>query len=55
MIHAQPDAYAPANITFDLLPPLPDPEPDRVRRRSRQCGLALEALATWLVAQEAAA
>jgi len=48
MIHAAPDAYAPANITFDLLPPLAVREPDRARRHQAQCEIALEAAGNWL-------
>ncbi len=39
--------YQPANITFDLLPPLEPPERDRAKRRAEQCRLALEALEAW--------
>ena len=40
--------YAPANISFDLLPPLPVPERDRALRHQRQCEAALAAFAAWL-------
>jgi len=45
--------YQPANIAFDLLPPLPADEQDRFRsdkqaRRRAQCRRALEALEVWL-------
>lgn len=40
--------YEPVNMTFDLLPPLPDPpERDRRQRHRRLCGRALEASAMW--------
>jgi methylenetetrahydrofolate--tRNA-(uracil-5-)-methyltransferase len=41
---SDPKHYQPANITFDLLPPLERTERDRVRRRTEQCRLALEAI-----------
>jgi len=44
--HADPEHYEPANITFDLLPPLPIEE--RQQRRAAQCRRALEALQAWL-------
>lgn len=40
--------YAPANITFDLLPSLETPERDRGRRHARQCGRALADMDGWL-------
>ena len=43
--HSDPAHYQPANITFDLLPPLQTPERDRAKRRALQCGLALQAIA----------
>jgi methylenetetrahydrofolate--tRNA-(uracil-5-)-methyltransferase len=50
---ASPRGYQPANIAFDLLPPLPGEEPpafrsDKEARRARQCERALEALQGWL-------
>ena len=50
---ANPANYQPANITFDLLPPLPPAEHqalrrDRKARRRRQCDRALGALETFL-------
>jgi methylenetetrahydrofolate--tRNA-(uracil-5-)-methyltransferase len=41
--------YVPANMTFDLLPPLPPEEQtrDRPTRHRRQCERALAALADW--------
>jgi methylenetetrahydrofolate--tRNA-(uracil-5-)-methyltransferase len=41
---SDPKHYQPANITFDLLPPLEPTERDRARRRTEQCRLALEAI-----------
>ncbi len=46
---ANPDNYQPANITFDLLPALPEEERrrfkrDKKARRAHQCSLALDAL-----------
>jgi methylenetetrahydrofolate--tRNA-(uracil-5-)-methyltransferase len=40
--------YVPANISFDLLPPLAPPERDRALRHQRQCESALTAFADWL-------
>jgi methylenetetrahydrofolate--tRNA-(uracil-5-)-methyltransferase len=45
--HSDPAHYQPANITFDLLPPLDPPVRDRAQRRTQQCRLALEALEIW--------
>ncbi|HVA64464.1 MAG TPA: methylenetetrahydrofolate--tRNA-(uracil(54)-C(5))-methyltransferase (FADH(2)-oxidizing) TrmFO [Terriglobales bacterium] len=42
------ERYTPANITFDLLPPLEQPERERGARHQRQCERALAALAGWL-------
>jgi methylenetetrahydrofolate--tRNA-(uracil-5-)-methyltransferase len=56
IIHSDPAAYTPANISFDLLPPLPAPVRERAERRSRQCARALAAWdAWWQAAGEAAA
>jgi len=50
--HADPRNYQPANIAFDLLPPLEDlPRAiarDRQARRARQCDRALADLDHWL-------
>ena len=50
--HADPQSYQPANIAFDLLPPIEDlPRAiarDRQARRARQCDRALAALDRWL-------
>ena len=50
---ANPNNYQPANITFDLLPPLSVDEPIHIRRnkttrRKRQCEVALESLDHFL-------
>ena len=50
---ANPDNYQPANITFDLLPPLAAGEQERFRRdrkgrRRRQCEVGLEQLDRFL-------
>lgn len=45
--HSDAKNYQPANITFDLLPPLDPPVKDRGRRREAQCRLALAALERW--------
>ncbi len=55
---ANPDNYQPANITFDLLPPLALEDRrrigrDRKARRRRQCDLGLEALHDFLQQHEA--
>lgn len=57
---ANPDNYQPANITFDLLPPLPPEERrrfgrDKKARRLHQCSLGLAALDDFLQQYEAAA
>jgi len=46
--HADPKKFQPANITFDLLPPLERKIRDRQQRRSIQCELALTELENWL-------
>ena len=52
--HADPRNYQPANIAFDLLPPIDDlPRAvarDRQARRARQCERALADMAQWLSA-----
>ncbi len=57
---ADPAHYQPANITFDLLPPLDDETRRRLgrnkkARRAEVCRRALEALEAWLAEQEARA
>jgi methylenetetrahydrofolate--tRNA-(uracil-5-)-methyltransferase len=46
--HASPTHFQPANITFDLLPPLPKKIRDRRERHRAQCELALRELEGWL-------
>src|SRR5438270_591792 len=46
--HADPKKFQPANITFDLLPPLERKIRDRQQRRKLQCELALAELDNWL-------
>jgi methylenetetrahydrofolate--tRNA-(uracil-5-)-methyltransferase len=46
--HADPKKFQPANITFDLLPPLEKKIRDRQQRHKMQCELALHELALWL-------
>ena len=45
--HANAKNFQPANITFDLLPPLQKKIRDRKERHKRQCDLALEAFERW--------
>jgi methylenetetrahydrofolate--tRNA-(uracil-5-)-methyltransferase len=45
---ADPRKFQPANITFDLLPPLEKKIRDRQLRHKMQCELALEELERWL-------
>lgn len=46
--HAEPKNFQPANITFDLLPPLEKKIRDRKERHRAQCALALKEFAEWL-------
>jgi methylenetetrahydrofolate--tRNA-(uracil-5-)-methyltransferase len=46
--HASSHNFQPANITFDLLPPLDRNIRDRKERHRRQCSLALRELDHWL-------
>lgn len=52
--HASPQNYQPANMAFDLLPPVEDPSHqlarDRRARREKQCERALQDLQPWLEA-----
>jgi methylenetetrahydrofolate--tRNA-(uracil-5-)-methyltransferase len=48
--HTDAKTFQPANITFDLLPPLPTPVRDRVERRRQQCEIALQQFTQWLSA-----
>ncbi|MBI3895695.1 MAG: methylenetetrahydrofolate--tRNA-(uracil(54)-C(5))-methyltransferase (FADH(2)-oxidizing) TrmFO [Acidobacteria bacterium] len=53
--HADPRNYQPANIAFDLLPPLCAATPaklDRPQRHGRQCQIALAKLEQWLAAKQ---
>jgi methylenetetrahydrofolate--tRNA-(uracil-5-)-methyltransferase len=45
---ADPRNFQPANITFDLLPPLDRRVRDRVERHHRQCAAALRAFDGWV-------
>jgi methylenetetrahydrofolate--tRNA-(uracil-5-)-methyltransferase len=46
--HANAKKFQPANITFDLLPPLEKKIRDRQQRHKLQCDLALQELEPWL-------
>jgi methylenetetrahydrofolate--tRNA-(uracil-5-)-methyltransferase len=46
--HADAKDFQPANITFDLLPPLDRKIRDRQERRRQQCALALREFDGWL-------
>jgi methylenetetrahydrofolate--tRNA-(uracil-5-)-methyltransferase len=46
--HADPKKFQPANITFDLLPPMEKKVRDRKLRHQIQCDLALNELHGWL-------
>ncbi|HEV2470138.1 MAG TPA: methylenetetrahydrofolate--tRNA-(uracil(54)-C(5))-methyltransferase (FADH(2)-oxidizing) TrmFO [Candidatus Sulfotelmatobacter sp.] len=46
--HADPKNFQPANITFDLLPPLDRRIRDRKDRHRQQCELALKEFDAWL-------
>lgn len=46
--HADPKKFQPANITFDLLPPLERKIRDRQQRHKMQCEVALATLDNWL-------
>jgi methylenetetrahydrofolate--tRNA-(uracil-5-)-methyltransferase len=48
--HASSKDFQPANITFDLLPPLEKKIRDRKERHRLQCELALKEFEDWLVA-----
>jgi methylenetetrahydrofolate--tRNA-(uracil-5-)-methyltransferase len=45
--HADPKNFQPANITFDLLPPLERKTRDRPERHRRQCESALREFESW--------
>jgi len=46
--HADAKRFQPANITFDLLPPLDRKVRDRQERHRQQCGLALKEFDGWM-------
>ena len=46
--NADPKKFQPANITFDLLPPLDRKVRDRQERHRQQCELALKEFAVWM-------
>jgi methylenetetrahydrofolate--tRNA-(uracil-5-)-methyltransferase len=46
--HADPANFQPANITFDLLPPLEKKIRDRKQRHRAQCELALREFDSWI-------
>jgi methylenetetrahydrofolate--tRNA-(uracil-5-)-methyltransferase len=46
--HADPKKFQPANITFDLLPPLDAKIRDRQERHRKQCELALREFEAWI-------
>ncbi|MBV9181287.1 MAG: methylenetetrahydrofolate--tRNA-(uracil(54)-C(5))-methyltransferase (FADH(2)-oxidizing) TrmFO [Acidobacteria bacterium] len=46
--HADARSFQPANITFDLLPPLDRKIHDRQQRHRMQCDAALEQLGPWI-------
>jgi methylenetetrahydrofolate--tRNA-(uracil-5-)-methyltransferase len=50
MTNADPKDFQPANITFDLLPPLDERVRDRAQRHRLQCERALREFQAWLVA-----
>jgi methylenetetrahydrofolate--tRNA-(uracil-5-)-methyltransferase len=45
--HADAKNFQPANITFDLLPPLDERVRDRAQRHRRQCERALREFDAW--------
>jgi len=45
---ADPRKFQPANITFDLLPPMDRKIRDRSERHRRQCELALKEFEAWM-------
>ena len=50
--HADARKFQPANITFDLLPPLGGKVRDRQERHRQQCALALREFDQWLASPE---
>src|SRR5438552_5800430 len=53
--HADAANFQPANITFDLLPPLEKPMRDRKQRHQLICQRALEEFSNWLAGRRAQA
>ena len=51
--NADPENFQPANITFDLLPPLDERVGDRAQRHRLQCERALEEFDGWLAGSSA--
>jgi methylenetetrahydrofolate--tRNA-(uracil-5-)-methyltransferase len=47
--NAETKSFQPANITFDLLPPWPEKIRDKKLRHQKQCELALQEFAGWLM------
>jgi methylenetetrahydrofolate--tRNA-(uracil-5-)-methyltransferase len=45
--HSDAKNFQPANVTFDLLPALPEKVRDRKERHRRQCELALNEFDGW--------
>jgi methylenetetrahydrofolate--tRNA-(uracil-5-)-methyltransferase len=52
--HADPRKYQPANIAFDLFPPLAEPLKDRAARQTEICRLAAERMDSWLLGESPA-
>ncbi len=50
--HADPAKFQPANITFDLLPPLEQKIRDRKERHRLQCELALKGFDQWIARRD---
>jgi methylenetetrahydrofolate--tRNA-(uracil-5-)-methyltransferase len=50
--HADPNRFQPANITFDLLPPLDRQIRDRKERHRLQCEVALREFDSWIASLE---
>ena len=48
--HAESKRYQPANIAFDLFPPLPEPIQDRRERQIAVCDRALARLGEYMAA-----
>ncbi len=52
--HADPKHYQPANIAFDLFPPLPNPSRERRERQIAVCDRAAGKMTEWLAGEYAA-